>query len=238
MLFFFRNPRDGFFFFRKERIRCDCCSEIYLWPSMLRGSPFFSLACAGRFRGTTSSLRIVRSYGEKQVGAVSLVPSLVPTLQFHNFGRAAGGSRPEFRFFSSAPSPSTESDRAKEINATEKGKLTEEKGEAKKESKMQKLKRMWKEHGTVFVGYYATMWIAGYIPCYFALEYFGVDGVEFLKWLGVDEHVDISVIEPKYINALLAMEVNELFEIVRIPFVIATTPALSRRLKRGSANQD
>ena len=114
---------------------------------------------------------------------------------------------------------------------------TEEKA---KESKLQKLKRMWKEHGTVFVGYYAAMWVAGYIPCYFALEYMGVDGIEFIKWLGVDEHVDISLIEriePKYINMLLAMEVNELFEIVRVPFVIATTPALSRRLKERKSSK-
>jgi len=42
---------------------------------------------------------------------------------------------------------------------------------------------------------------------------------------------DTSALSPTLVNALIAAEINELGEFVRLPLVIATTPALSRRLK-------
>ena len=59
--------------------------------------------------------------------------------------------------------------------------------------------------------------------------------LELLQQLGVDSYIDTSVLSTRVINALIAAEINEMFDLVRLPFVIATTPALSRRLGRGSA---
>ena len=36
---------------------------------------------------------------------------------------------------------------------------------------------------------------------------------------------------------LIALELNEMLDMVRIPFVMATTPALSRRLGRGKPDE-
>jgi len=48
---------------------------------------------------------------------------------------------------------------------------------------------------------------------------------------GADNVFDTSALSPTLVNALIAAEINELGEFVRLPLVIATTPALSRRLK-------
>lgn len=124
------------------------------------------------------------------------------------------------------------SSRGFSTNASGAKKKKEDEGKGKKLGKFQKLKKMWKDYGMVFVGYYGTTWVLGYIPCYLALEYGGVNGVEFLEWLGVGEHIDISNWSPQFINMILAYEMNELLDFVRIPVVIATTPTLSRYLKK------
>ena len=88
-----------------------------------------------------------------------------------------------------------------------------------------------REYGPVFVGYYATTYMVGFGASWSAITLAGVDGVALLNWLGVDSYVDTSFLSPRVINALIAAEINETFDLVRLPFVIATTPALSRRLR-------
>ena len=88
----------------------------------------------------------------------------------------------------------------------------------------------------MFVGYYTTAWLGGFGVCYGAVSVAGVDGLALLQYLGVDAVIDTSILSTRMINALIAAEINELAEFVRLPFVIATTPALSRRLRgQGSA---
>lgn len=124
------------------------------------------------------------------------------------------------RFFASAP------------NSEEKPTLPEE-----KPSRWQRIKSMFREHGPVFVAYYVTTWTAGAAVCYGGITIAGVDGIALLKYLTVDEmllqhtSIDISGWSPALINGLIALELNEMLEYVRLPVVIATTPALSRMLR-------
>ena len=105
---------------------------------------------------------------------------------------------------------------------------------------------MFKEHGPVFVAYYVTTWTAGAAVCYGGITIAGIDGIALLKYLTVDEmllqhtRIDISGWSPALINGLIALELNELLEYVRLPVVIATTPTLSRMLapyRRGTATK-
>ena len=105
----------------------------------------------------------------------------------------------------------------------------------KKPSRWQQIKTTIREHGPVFVGYYATTYAAGFGICWTAVTATGLDGVALLQQLGIDSYIDTSVLSTRVINALIAAEINEMFDLVRLPFVIATTPSLSRRLGRGSA---
>ena len=114
----------------------------------------------------------------------------------------------------------------------------------KKPSRWQRIKSMFREHGPVFVGFYVTTWTAGAAVCYGGITIAGVDGIALLKYLTVDEmllthtSIDISGWSPALINGLIALELNEMLEYVRLPVVIAMTPALSRALapyRRGAA---
>jgi hypothetical protein len=101
----------------------------------------------------------------------------------------------------------------------------------KKPTRWQQLKNTWRDHGLVFVGYYATTWLGGFGVAYGGVELAGLDGVALLNYVGVDHYLDTSQLSPKLINILIAAEINELADFVRLPLVIATTPALSRRLR-------
>ena len=190
------------------------------------------LRCQRSISSSSASFVSASNYSRHRARTLALAPSIrlsgfscadVGSMRSAAFRRSVDSP---LRFFSSSGVPASAQE---DTSGKEKKENDDEK--KKKESKLEKMKRLWKEHGTVFIGYYSALWIAGYIPCFAGLEYFGVDGVAFLEWLGVGEHVDITAWNPKYINALLAMEVNELFEIVRLPLVITTTPAVSRWIK-------
>lgn len=105
------------------------------------------------------------------------------------------------------------------------------KDEEKKPSRWQQIKTTVREHGPVFVGYYAATYATGFGVCFTGVTLAGVDGIALLQYFGIDEMVDISMLSARAINALIAAEINETFDLVRLPFVIATTPRLSRYLR-------
>lgn len=132
------------------------------------------------------------------------------------------GHRPLQRALSSAskaPPPSPEEEKGSPLP------------EEKKASRWEQIKATFREHGPVFVAYYGTTWLGGFGVCWAGVTVAGVDGVALLQYLGADSVMDTSKLSPWLINALIAGEINELADFVRLPFVIATTPALSRRLK-------
>tara|TARA_B110000046_G_C12644669_1_gene254115 strand:- start:73 stop:363 length:291 start_codon:yes stop_codon:yes gene_type:complete len=96
---------------------------------------------------------------------------------------------------------------------------------------------MFKEYGLTFVMLYTTTWAGGFGVCYGAVTVAGVDGVALLQYLGADAVFDTTQFSPRVINALIAAEINDLAEFVRLPAVIAFTPTLSRRLKGGEKKE-
>ena len=58
--------------------------------------------------------------------------------------------------------------------------------EPKKEpSRWEKIKATFREHGPVFVGFYAVTWLGGFGVCWTGVTIAGVDGVALLQYLGV-----------------------------------------------------
>lgn len=93
---------------------------------------------------------------------------------------------------------------------------------------------MVREHGGVFVVYWGASWVVCFVPIFGAIQMHIVpyDGMDLLHMLGADQAFDISQWSPALVNAVVAAEVNELLEFVRLPAIIATTPAVSRWLRR------
>jgi len=109
----------------------------------------------------------------------------------------------------------------------EAGKQPKVEDENKKEGKLAQMKRYFKEYKWVFITYWTGTWVAGALVCYGVIEALGIDGIALLRSLGSDNIYDISEWDPRILNALIAIEVNELFEIVRFPLIIATTPKVA-----------
>jgi len=91
---------------------------------------------------------------------------------------------------------------------------------------------MFKEHGIVFVGYYTAMYAASFGVAYAALTASGVDGVALCKKVGVNAIVDTKNWSSALVNAAIALVIADAVEIIRLPLVLATTPRLSRFIKR------
>mmetsp|Transcript_14284 Transcript_14284/g.15900 ORF Transcript_14284/g.15900 Transcript_14284/m.15900 type:complete len:320 (+) Transcript_14284:1500-2459(+) len=99
----------------------------------------------------------------------------------------------------------------------------------KKKSRWEKIKEAWVEYRYVFVAYYVVAWATPVLPIWMGLECFGLDGVALLEYIGVDNVIpSISNWNPSLINGLIAIEINELGEIVRLPLVISTTPTVAK----------
>jgi hypothetical protein len=113
------------------------------------------------------------------------------------------------------------------INATVANSV-EQKDSKKKVGKWQELKGYVKEYGWVFLAYWTGAWVGSGFICYGAVEATGLDGIALLKRLGSDNIYDLSGWDPRFINALIAIEINELLEFFRFPLIIATTPKVAR----------
>lgn len=112
-----------------------------------------------------------------------------------------------------------------------KGPSTEPEKPAEKPSRWQQLKATFREHGPVFVAWYGVTWGAGFGVCWTGVTLSGLDGVELLRWLGAEQVIDLNAFSPRVVNALIAAEINELAEPIRLPLVLTSTPALSRALR-------
>lgn len=101
----------------------------------------------------------------------------------------------------------------------------------------EKIKDLWGKYGKIFAIYWGTMYVTNLGMVYVVIKVAGVDGLEILRYFGADNYVDTSWWSPDLINFLVAAEVNEWLEIVRLPFAAATTPRLARYL-RGEPEPD
>ena len=135
---------------------------------------------------------------------------------------------------SSAPWPCHATQQHRGLSSSSPPSQDEDKNK-KKPTRWEQIKTTFREHGKVFILYYTTTWLGGFGVAFGGVTLAGLDGVAALQWLGADAVIDTSQFSTRVVNALIAAEINELFEFVRLPLVIATTPALSRRLRGGGA---
>lgn len=100
---------------------------------------------------------------------------------------------------------------------------------------------LFRDHGAAFAIVYGTAYAATWLPLFASLEMGGVDGPELLahaiEYVGLGDSVDMSWItnnrylNREVINAFIAMEVNGVLEICRLPIVIGVVPYVSAKLK-------
>ena len=114
-----------------------------------------------------------------------------------------------------------------QINSDKKG-TTSNSDNKKKPGKIEQLKGYFKEYGWVFVTYWSSVWALNGVACFLIIEATGLDGIALLKSLGSDNIYDIGDWDPSFLNALIAIEVNELLELVRFPIIVATTPRVAK----------
>eukprot|EP00941_MAST-03F_sp_MAST-3F-sp1_P002370 g2370.t1 len=113
----------------------------------------------------------------------------------------------------------------------------EEDEDLSKLGRFQKIKVLWKKHGSSFVGLYTTSWMALYMPIFMTLQYGGVDGIRLLDSVGAAEYFNYKWLSKDLINAYLAVELNALLEPIRLPVVLYATPKLSAFIQKKKNKQ-
>merc|ERR1712086_763196 len=102
-----------------------------------------------------------------------------------------------------------------------------EDNKSKVATKLQKLKALWQNYRWVFAAYYGVLWAAPLFPIWVGLEV-GFDGVAALKYMGADTYYSgIDTWNPSIINGFIAIEINSLVDLVRLPLAISTTPQVA-----------
>ena len=79
----------------------------------------------------------------------------------------------------------------------------------------------------MFVAWYGVTWGAGFGVCWTGVTLSGLDDVELLRWLGAEQVIDLNAFSPRVVNALIAAEINELAEPIRLPLVLVDARALT-----------
>ena len=116
-------------------------------------------------------------------------------------------------------------------NANEESSPTNTVGDGKepKKSRFEKMKTLFHEYKYPFIAYYGIAYITPIFPFYFGLQFFGVDGVEVLKWVGVQNiYEGVNDWSTEWVNLFIAGEMNEVLEFGRLPLVLATTPRVAK----------
>ncbi|EWM22297.1 hypothetical protein Naga_101653g2, partial [Nannochloropsis gaditana] len=83
-------------------------------------------------------------------------------------------------------------------------------------------KELFKKYGPAFLVYWNGVWILSGITIYAALELGGVDPLPLARAVHLDALIDLEKIDPSHGNVAVAILLNEVVEIVRFPFVLAT----------------
>jgi len=106
-------------------------------------------------------------------------------------------------------------------------------GSMEQKKKRLSFSEMVSRHGPVFIVYYGSLWVATGVGIYFAIKAFGPEtAFEVSRKISLDRLIDLDNMHPSTGNIALAVALNEAFEIVRFPFVIATTPAITSVVER------
>jgi FAM210A/B-like domain len=89
-----------------------------------------------------------------------------------------------------------------------------------------------RRYGAPFVLWEASLWLGGLGAMYVSLETANVDVIEWCRTAGVAEYLPLDSIKPEHGTFAVAFALNEVLEIVRLPFAAATTPMVVRYWER------
>ena len=106
--------------------------------------------------------------------------------------------------------------------------------QAEMKKKPKTLVGMFQNYGAPFVLYWFSMYGASFGAIYVALAngwIGGSDAIDILRSMGIEQFYDLERLDPKYGNAAVALVMNEVLEIARFPFCVATTPALVKMFR-------
>ncbi len=111
--------------------------------------------------------------------------------------------------------------------------------ETKKLSKWKSLKQKIKTYGLFGIYCYIFSYIATFGIFYFLTKTKIINSEKFLTKahdIGLEEYVDIKGIKeylgPLYTDLVVALVINEVFEIIRLPLVVAMLPRIVKRFKK------
>lgn len=96
-----------------------------------------------------------------------------------------------------------------------------------------RLQLLWKRYGLVFVFYYGTVYVVSLSTMYQLVshDYISATGaIDWIKHVGLDSYVDVTKINSKAGNFALAWILTKFTEPLRLAWVVATTPKVSRVL--------
>jgi len=90
-----------------------------------------------------------------------------------------------------------------------------------------------KKHGVFFLGYWTATWAVTGLGIYTLIEIFGPEtGLNIVNGLGLNQLEMMKDLHPSTGNVAIAVALNELFEVVRLPFVLATLTSVKKLFKR------
>jgi len=169
-----------------------------------------------------------------------LVPARLPTLRRGRYqtDRLALLSAP-FRCSSHPPNtPSTEATTRTDLSSSSSPVSSASPTPAPE--KEGKIRSFWKKYGRLGLGLYAGIYLLG-IPAFYLLVQSGVlpiDGSDLQQLvvnLGLQEYVgtiDLSQVPPERYSLALAVVINELVEVLRLPLAIFLTVRIRRARER------
>ena len=94
-------------------------------------------------------------------------------------------------------------------------------------------KDLFKKYGPVFLIYWNGVWLLGGLSIYGALELGNVDPLPLARAIHLDALIDLNKIDPAHGNVAVAIILNEVAELVRFPFVLATVPKVRKGGREG-----
>mmetsp|Transcript_16152 Transcript_16152/g.19623 ORF Transcript_16152/g.19623 Transcript_16152/m.19623 type:complete len:316 (+) Transcript_16152:107-1054(+) len=93
--------------------------------------------------------------------------------------------------------------------------------------------KLWdlvQKYGAVFTVYWGTLYVGSAGAIYVGLGYTGAEfGLEFARSIYLDRLVNLDALDPRSGNLILALLLNEGAEIIRLPFVAATVPFVTKK---------
>ncbi len=94
-----------------------------------------------------------------------------------------------------------------------------------------RFQHLLKEHGTFFLGYWSVVWAVTGITTYLTLSILGPEvAFDAIRFIHADRYFDLSSWSPSSGNMALALLINEAFEPIRLPLVLASLTKVKRVL--------